>query len=433
MGKDEGKTARTVRPKGVRSPKVRAAQKLDVGVDAAPPDVRPLAKTGRGRSRSMSREARRQTEEAREAFIRSRFMGCLLGGAVGDALGAPVEFMRRTEILERFGPGGITAYAPAYGRVGAITDDTQMTLFTAEGLIRTWVRRRNKGIASVEAMTARAYVRWYKTQGKAQHPRYGDREETGWLFQQEALHAQRGPGETCLSAIRHMTVMGDPAQNDSKGCGGVMRIAPVGLVMGQGGASSTETFALGAKLAALTHGHPTGSLAAGVLAVIIAEIVRDKTLPEALVIARACLRKHAHHEETEQALAQAQALAASDLAPPAAIARLGQGWVAEEALAIAVYCALTAPSFIDGVIHAVNHDGDSDSTGAITGNILGAIHGQAVIPASFLSPLELREVIAEIASDLCAFREWNIGESDDVGGRSNPALSERVWQKYPGF
>jgi len=428
--------SRAVRPK-TKERRLQAASLAPQGCGAVLRETTGSQKgrvtDSQARSRPTGRSAHRQQREAEAVLMRSRFVGCLLGGAVGDALGAPVEFLRYTEIMRRFGPSGITAYAPAYGRLGAITDDTQMTLFTAEGLIRAWVRLCTKGIASVEGMTARAYVRWYKTQGQRPHPHYSDREETGWLFQQEALHAPRGPGATCLSAIRHMTVMGDPAQNDSKGCGGVMRIAPVGLVMGQGDASPAETFALGAKLAALTHGHPTGSLAPGALAVIIAEIVRDKTLPEALIIARACLRKHVHHEETEQALAQAQALADSDLAPPVAIAQLGQGWVAEEALAIAVYCALTAPTFMDGVIHAVNHDGDSDSTGAITGHILGALFGQAVIPESFLATLELREVIAEIALDLCVFREWDIGECEDVGGRSNHALSERVWQKYPGF
>lgn len=65
--------------------------------------------------------------------IRDRYQGCLLGGAVGDALGAPLEFMRRSEILQAFGPKGITDLVPAYGKLGAITDDTQMTLFTAEG------------------------------------------------------------------------------------------------------------------------------------------------------------------------------------------------------------------------------------------------------------------------------------------------------------
>ena len=73
---------------------------------------------------------------------RDRVRGCLLGGAVGDALGAPVEFMERSEIVARFGEQGIRDYAPAYGRLGAITDDTQMSLFTAEGMLRGWVRYR---------------------------------------------------------------------------------------------------------------------------------------------------------------------------------------------------------------------------------------------------------------------------------------------------
>ena len=84
-----------------------------------------------------------------------RFLGCLLGGAVGDALGAPVEFMQRHGILARFGDDGITDYTAAYGRLGAITDDTQMTLFTAEGLLRSYVRGYEKGIVSHESMTAR--------------------------------------------------------------------------------------------------------------------------------------------------------------------------------------------------------------------------------------------------------------------------------------
>ena len=75
-----------------------------------------------------------------ECTVRERCLGCILGGAVGDALGAPVEFMRRREILDTFGPDGITEYAPAYGGLGTITDDTQMTLFTAEGLLRAHVR-----------------------------------------------------------------------------------------------------------------------------------------------------------------------------------------------------------------------------------------------------------------------------------------------------
>ena len=90
---------------------------------------------------------------------RSGFRGCLLGGAVGDALGGAVEFMRLGQIRQRFGPGGIRDYAGAYGRVGAITDDTQMTLFTAEGLIRGLVRERCQGTTDYSSVVANAYLR----------------------------------------------------------------------------------------------------------------------------------------------------------------------------------------------------------------------------------------------------------------------------------
>ncbi len=77
------------------------------------------------------------------------FKGCLLGGAVGDALGAPVEFMTLEEIIGQFGPGGIDKFVRAYGKVGAITDDTQMALFTAEGLILSKTREsRRSGLGS---------------------------------------------------------------------------------------------------------------------------------------------------------------------------------------------------------------------------------------------------------------------------------------------
>ena len=111
-----------------------------------------------------------------------------------------------------------------------------------------------------------------------------------------------------------------------------------------------------------------------------------------------------------------------------AIARLGQGWIAEEALAIAIYCALVARNFKQGVILVVNHDGDSDSTGAIVGNLLGAMHGVKAIPAEWLEPLELRDVITDVAEDLYAFKDWAIGE--DSG---NAALNQRIWPQYTGL
>ncbi len=72
--------------------------------------------------------------------LQSRFRGCLLGGATGSALGAAVEFMSLEQIHAQFGRRGIGDYAAAYRRIGAIADDTPMTFFTAEGLLRAMMR-----------------------------------------------------------------------------------------------------------------------------------------------------------------------------------------------------------------------------------------------------------------------------------------------------
>ena len=361
---------------------------------------------------------------------RDRFHGCLLAGAVGDALGAPVEFMSRGEILRRFGPGGITTYAPAYGGIGRITDDTQLTLFTAEGLLRAWVRLSFEGVSAVPGVTHNAYLRWLRTQDEAPARVIAEAAgRDGWLIQQPELHSRRAPGATCLQALRALGSSDGEVRNDSKGCGGVMRVAPVGLFLWMPDIPQApqHVFRLAADLAGLTHGHPTGQLSAGVLAVLVLLLTCDASLDSALATAKTILARQPAHEETLAAIEQAEALARSDLPHEAAIARLGQGWVAEEALAISIYCALAARSLRDGIILAVNHDGDSDSTGAITGNLLGAMQGAGAIPNEWLEPLELRDVIMDIADDLYDYRDWDIGER----GR-NDALNERVWLKYPG-
>lgn len=375
------------------------------------------------------------THSPRAEHTRLKFLGCLLGGAIGDALGAPVEFMKRSTILSQFGPDGITTYAPAFGGLGRITDDTQMTLFTAEGLLRGWVRSCLRGIsADLPAITAHAYLRWLQTQGERPYCQSDlGTEYSGWLVTHHDLHAQRAPGHTCISALRLMTGFGQPAQNNSKGCGGVMRVAPVGLYMQRlhQAQHPAQTFELGCQLAALTHGHPTGILSAGVFALLIEQLANGATLSEAFTVAMTYLCQHAGHEETLHALLRAQQLAAQPLAAAEAIAQLGEGWVAEEALAIAVYCALTAESFTQGIIHAANHDGDSDSTAAMTGNLLGTLYGAQALPSAWLEPLELHDVIAELAEDLYHFPTWPL--TDTYSSAQEQTQCDYLWQKYPGY
>ncbi len=321
--------------------------------------------------------------------LADRVSGCLLGGATGDALGAAVEFLSLAELRARFGPEGIRDFAPAYGRVGAITDDTQMTLFTAEGLLRA----RRAGMPAGEAVYE-AYLDWLATQGEtAGGPRRQPRD--GWLITVPELHARRAPGTTCLSALRsgHMGTMAAPL-NHSKGCGGVMRVAPAGLVR------DADPFLLGCELAAITHGHPSGYLAAGYFAAVVRALIEGASLTEAAWRPFAQLQRYPGHEECAQAVGRALRLARDAPAVPETVEQLGQGWVAEEALAIALFCALTAPDFTHGVLLAVNHSGDSDSTGALTGNLLGAHWGREAIPGSWLERLELREVIERMAGEL---------------------------------
>jgi len=350
------------------------------------------------------------------APLKRRYRGCLLGGAVGDALGAPVEFMSLTEIRETFGRSGITEFTTAFDRKGAITDDTQMTLFTAEGLLRAYVAGAGNGdLANVAPFVANAYARWLATQDMT--PGVAEFDRDGWLFGVRELHTQRVPGASCLTALEQMTRLGERARNDSKGCGGVMRSAPVGLWcarLDQG--MSPERIArraleLGSDLAGLTHGHPTGRLAAGAMAAIVALVAGEVPLADAVRVTKTLLARHPGHAETLTGIERAEALAAQGGVPRAeALVELGEGWIAEEALSIALACALTAPDFEIGVRLAVNHDGDSDSTAAIAGNLLGALHGVDAIPKRWLLSLELRRVVLDTADDLATFPDWPIGE-----------------------
>ena len=375
-----------------------------------------------------------EKEDCREAAAgetlpsEDRIRGCLFGGAAGDALGYTVEFRGEESIFSFYGPDGITRYELAPGRGEAlISDDTQMTLFTANGLLVSAAGALVGGAAAAPAeAVALAYQDWLCTQ----EMRETDRDRLAsdgcrhicWLLDVPQLYSRRAPGNTCLSALHAQREGKAPGStvhplNSSKGCGGVMRVAPMGLLRFPGmdiRAADRE----GAELAALTHGHPLGYMPAAVLTHIIRRIVfpeREMTLKE---IVREARDAAAELFAADPYIGQLTSLLdlAVDLSENEAddlenIHALGEGWVGEEALAIAVYCALRYQNdFSAGIIAAVNHRGDSDSTGAIAGNILGAWVGFDGIDVRWTDELELYDVILEIADDLC--RAADAGASD---------------------
>ncbi|WP_031475880.1 ADP-ribosylglycohydrolase family protein [Streptomyces bicolor] len=348
---------------------------------------------------------------AGEAVYRARVRGCLLGGALGDALGYPIEFSSLERIRAANGDSGITGLLfPGDSDGARISDDTQMTLFTAEALIQARRRERLKGIGGGWALLVRwAYERWLETQRHpgpehAAPPQSGAPE--GGLITQAWLFARRAPGNACVSGIAqmyapdpHLALDGRPGEvnPDSKGCGAVMRSAPFGLVN-----SADEAFAMAARAAQITHGHPTGYYAAGAMAAIVAHLVAGDSLEGAVPRTLRLLRRHPGHEETSAALAEALDLAEQGSPTAEKVESLGEGWVAEQALAIGVYCALVAPGVRDALLLAVNHSGDSDSTGSVCGNLLGARYGDVGLPHDWLERVEGRAPIAALADDLAA-------------------------------
>ncbi len=313
--------------------------------------------------------------------VTARVHGCLLGSAIGDALGAPVEFMKLSAIKQKYGPSGIQEFDEAYGVVGALTDDTQMTIFTAEGLLNTLATDPNRIMESVH----HSYQTWFSTQRDT-----GAASKLGFA-KLLTKNAVRAPGTTCLSALAASRGKPAPnkADNDSCGCGGVMRVAPVGLLA----KNSDEAFYLGARTAMLTHGSPEGYLPAGVIAAVINELIYGASLHEAVEVAASILRCYPLAGPTCYLLCKA-------MDPSFSFKKLGEGWRGDEAMAIALRCALTGISFIDGVRQAVNHDGDSDSVGAIAGALLGAMDGCTALPAHMVQQLEHVTFMKSLVNDI---------------------------------
>lgn len=353
---------------------------------------------------------------------RSRYLGCLLGGAVGDALGFPIEFMKENYIWEKYGPKGIQTLAQA-GHPALISDDTQMTLFAANAIVCT---NQQGGDLGENLWTA--YREWLGTQGEKE--RMDDPEHPKmWVYRDLRMHALRAPGNSCLNAIRHSPNGGTPKEpvNNSKGCGTVMRAAPFGLAVSaetNWGDGPGVVHEMAVCDAALTHGHKLAWASSGMLAQIIYYIVQkypehgyqlEQIIPHIGIFPD----DDTAYKLLVRAVQLAKDPAVSDLD---GIHALGEGWVAEEALAIAVFCAVRYQNdFAAAIRAAVNHKGDSDSTGAICGNILGAWLGKEAVEAAFdLNNLELRDVIEQMAEELFEAVEGPAGEKPEAHVKATP-------------
>ncbi|MDQ0749192.1 ADP-ribosylglycohydrolase [Streptomyces africanus] len=327
--------------------------------------------------------------------FRSRVRGTLLGLAVGDALGAPVDGLGIDGIREEYGAEGLVDLAPAYGRRGAVTHLTQLTLFSVDGLIRAQVRR-DTGAWHPPTDLHRAYLRWAATQRD-----WGPdlrRKDDGWLAREEWLYARRDPSKALLLGLADAT-MGTPEAPKNPGELGpeaAARSAPFGLLVGW---EPQLVVQLAVECAAQTHGHPTAYLAAGAYAVIVHALALGESLDGAVQRGFALLAARPGHQPVSDALQHALGAVRQGLPGPERVAELCAAGTAESLVGAAVYCALVAADVRHGLTLAVNHDGPSAATGALTGALLGALHGETALPPAWLAELEGRPTILELADD----------------------------------
>lgn len=374
-------------------------------------------------------------------LVKDSIRGSLMAGAAGDALGYTVEFWNKQQIHSHYGKDGITQFELASNGKALVSDDTQMTLFTANALLMGITRWAMRGIgADLGTYTDGAYLDWYYTQtGKLRPYQKPEDFHYTWLRDLPELAQQRAPGVTCMNACESLLEHNKP-DNSSKGCGGIMRVAPMGLM--EAAFEEMEGHPLyadvalaeqGAVIAKMTHRHPLGYYPAALLTILIAKLIpltpeeakRDiERIIEKSLDVLSQLDK-GEHEDAKKQLAdltvKAMRLAHnSNISDADALWVLGEGWVAEEAWAVSLFCTLRhIDSMHDAIIAAVNHNGDSDSTGSITGNIMGAIYGYEAIKRErlfcpqgrdFEQTIELSNIILALADDIfngCCISEYS--------------------------
>ena len=343
--------------------------------------------------------------------IQDRIRGSLIGGAIGDALGYPVEFIYSFEgIQARYGERGITRLDTKQfwlddeeqSGKAVVSDDTQMTLFTANGLLNA--KRLKIGMKYGICL---AYIEWYLTQIGKKSGKYKD----CWISSIPELNKRRAPGNTCMTSLNDIYRGKDPI-NNSKGCGGVMRIAPIPLYAAVDNRMDIlDADKLAGDAAEITHQHPLGYIPAALMSHIIYRLTLDENptrdgLIEYVLEGMGKLGDlfPQHHLEDLEMMSLARIaidLSGNDRSDLQNIDALGGGWVGDEALAIALYCTIRHfDNFEQAMIAAVNHGGDSDSTGAVTGNILGAAVGYEAIPRFYKDDLEMHDLILHMADDL---------------------------------
>ena len=355
-----------------------------------------------------------------------KFEGAVIGSAVGDAFGYPLMALSFEEICQRFEKKGAMELAVSRKTNTALfTEATQMSLFTADGII--WAQNENAGSdnGAVANYVFYSYQLWLYMQtraiagseyewlfDKAQNPNLSS------LLKSKGLGKNRRLNETNIDALfaARNGAFGtlNRKVNDNADAGAVKRVLPVGLFYGK---NSDMAFRIACDVGAITHSVPDGYLPCGVYAAIVAELLQGKNVDDAVNEAMALLAAYQGNENTYAALQKAVDLANDDdVDPREGLEELGDGLTAISCLAIAVYSAILHQTNCKYAIElAANHDGDSSACGAIVGGILGVWYGLKKLPKDWTKKVQYRsllETVADVLYDNSEFKDVDEEEEE---------------------
>ena len=293
--------------------------------------------------------------------------GMLFGLAIGDALGAPTEFLTLGRIKTHYGYKGIQDLPdPAL-----FTDDTQMALAIAQALVQAG----DQDLETIMEAVKHHFIQW------AHSP-----------------ENNRAPGRTCLHGIARMEEgmhWSKSGMARSKGCGSAMRAAPIGYLYQH---DPTKLRQVAHATGICTHGHPTAD-AACIGAAYLVKLALDGTPPQDMIPRLLDFTQGISPEFDEAIQKVPQCLDWED--EEAALDHLGQGWIGEEAVALALYCFLRSPEdYTRTVLRGANTNGDSDSIACIAGGISGAWLGLKSIPEEWAVRIEKTEALTSLAERL---------------------------------
>lgn len=336
--------------------------------------------------------------------------GCLLGMAVGDAMGYTVDGKTWKEICEDYGPNGLLGYDLANG-CAEVSSYTQMGAYAANGLLLGITRGKPELYTRYLQLSMKEWAR------RQDLPRDPEKYHC-WVSHVPALRRRHCRDSWMLDALRAQNPGTIEAPlNRSANPGSMLSAAMVGLAYDSKRMDTAQMTQLAAAAVATTHGAPEVYISAAVLANVIAGIVDapERDLKEQFLqaIDTVNVQFSMRFSQTAQIIAKLERALQMPQDDPRQIMEELTCDTAGQCLAAAMYaCLASGGDFDTAMIVAINHSGKSAAVGAITGAILGAQLGAEALPEFYLESLEVVDVLQELANDM-ALGNPTLGLFDD--------------------